>query len=405
MSRTTDRRALLKAGGAGLALLGGGRLASAAEPTTRREPGGGFSNYGLPPERAGSPIRWISSDPGVPGDGVSWTPLHELEGTITPNGLHFERHHAGVPAIDGTRWRCIVDGLVTRELALDLEALHAMPMRSRIAFIECGGNSNALWRPEPVQAPVGWLHGLVSCSEWTGVPLAAVLAAAGPAQTGRWLVADGLDASGVTVSLPLERLPDDAMIALYQNGEAIRPEQGWPARLVLPGIEGIAQVKWLGRLRVTDRPAMSRFDTVSYTDRQPDGQARRFTRTMGVKSLITLPSVGRPVSTGTVEISGLAWSGAGRIERVEVSIDGGRRWREATLDGPVLDQALTRFRYPWSRAAMPAVLASRATDSSGALQPMRAALIGEQGHNAYYHYNAVLGLAIDSDGHVEHVHV
>jgi len=382
----------------------GGAGQTRSLPASWTLPGDGFSNYGQPPDDG--PIRWMSVEPGAPGTGVAWTPLHELEGTLVPNGLHFERHHAGVPALDAHEWRLVVEGLVERPVTLDLAALRRLPRRSRQAFIECGGNSNALWRPEPVQAPVGWLHGLVSCSEWTGVPLRHVLERVGVKRRAGWLIADGLDASGMTISLPLATLPHDAMIALYQNGEPLRASQGFPARLVLPGIEGVAQVKWLGRLTLGDRAALSRFDTVAYTDLQPDGTSRRFSRTMDVKSVITHPAVGRAVPGGFTEVSGLAWSGAGHIARVEVSTDGGRRFSDARLDGPARDRAFTRFRWPWRRpnGSGTAVLASRATDSAGRVQPTRATLLAEQGSHAYYHYHAITAIAVAPDGHVTHVH-
>jgi len=414
----------------GAALGAGAGLGVAGVPTGARDlpdswrtPGEGFSNYGRPVE--GGPIRWMAVEPGTSGTGASWTPLHELDGTITPNGLHFERHHAGIPALRADAWRLAVEGLVDAPLSLDLAALRGLPRRSALAFIECAGNSHALWRPEPVQAPVGWLHGLVSCSEWTGVTLATLFERVGVRHTARWLIADGLDAAGMTVSLPLATLPDGAMIALFQNGEPLRAAQGHPARLVLPGLEGVAQVKWLGRLTLADRPVLSRFDTVAYTDLQPDGSSRRFTRTMGVKSVITDPAVGRAVAggpTGMTEVSGLAWSGAGHIVRVEVTGDGGRHWSDAVLEGTPRHAAFTRFRWAWSSggrgrpgphgprgprdaAAGPVRLASRATDSAGRVQPDRAALIEEQGHGAYYHYNAVTAIEVAADGRVIHVHL
>lgn len=398
------RRVLTHAAGLGAAVS---MTAAQARPMPESwtTPGATFSNYGMPEDNG--PIRWISADPSVPGEGVSWTPLHDLEGTLVPNGLHFERHHAGIPALDATSWRLELDGLLERPLAFDFDAIQRFPRRSRIAFIECGGNSNALWRPNPAQAPVGWLHGLLSSAEWTGVPLSLLLAEAGVRPEARWLIAEGLDASGMRVSIPLDALPENSMLALFQNGEPLRAAQGWPARLVLPGLEGVVQVKWLGRLTLADKPALSRFDTSAYSDLTRDGKIERFTRTMGVKSVITSPTVGREVPEGFVEVSGLAWSGAGRIARVEVSLDGGKRWSDASLDGPVLRHALTRFRLPWRRDELSndVVIASRATDEAGRVQPTRAGLLGVYTHETYYHYNAICGLRVDRAGFVEHVHV
>jgi len=347
-----------------------GREALAA-PSSWTQPGEAFSNYGQPPNTREWPIRWIAADPSSPVLGGSWTPLHELEGTITPNGLHFERHHNGVPTLSRESWRMELSGEVA---------------------------------PNPVQAPAGYLHGLVSGAQWTGVPVAPLLDRAGVKIDGGWLIATGLDASGVTVSLPLEEVYQRGVIALYQNGEPLRPEHGYPARVLVPGWEGITQVKWLGRLHVAKEPAMSRFDTVSYTDLQADGRARRFTHAMGVKSVITSPTVHTSVAHSDVQVTGLAWSGHGTIQRVEVSLDGGSRWHDARLDEPRLERALTRFRYPWRRTRKRAVLLSRATDSMGFVQPTRTQLIDEQGANAYYHYNAIVGWAVDVDGHVSHVY-
>jgi len=331
--------------------------------------------------------------------------LHELEGIITPNGLHFERHHNGVPDIDPSTWRLTLHGRVERPLVFDLDALHRYPMTSRIAFIECGGNSNALWHPSPIQTPAGYAHGMLSCSEWTGVSLALLLDEAGLQADAAWLVADGYDASGVSVSIPLGKVLDDTLIALYQNGEPVRPENGFPARLLVPGWEGITHVKWLRSLQVTDQPLMSRFDTVSYTDLLKDGSVERFSFEMGVKSLITSPSPGQRLDgPGFYELRGLAWTGNGAVGRVEVSADGGQSWSEAALQEPVLDKALTRFRAPWQWNGAQAILQSRAYDAAGRAQPRRAELLERKGSNAYYHYNAILSWSVDTGGVVGHVY-
>ena len=400
-----ERRRLL--GGIGATLIAGGAAPLAARadvPPSWRAAGAGFTNYGLPAADTGL-VRWITHEPSAPGNGASWTPLHALAGAITPNGLHFERHHNGVPTLDPTRWSMTLEGLVRRPLTLDLEALRRRPQRAVIAVLECGGNSNALWRETPVQAPSGWLHGLVSSGEWSGVPLAALLDEARPRKGASWLVATGLDGAGVTVSLPLATLPPGALVALHRNGEPLRPEHGWPARLLLPGHEGIASVKWLGRLELSDRPAMSRFDSVAYTDLGKGGVARRFSRVMGVKSVLTSPSVGDTLEPGPLELSGLAWSGAGAIRRVEVSVDGGRHWRDAALEPPVLERAFVRFRLPWRwERGAGALLQTRAEDTSGRVQPTRAALLDARGANGYYHYHAILSASVEPDGRVRHVH-
>jgi len=337
--------------------------------------------------------------------GVSWTPLHELEGIITPNGLHFERHHNGVPQIDPTTWNLTVSGLVKQALSFNLQALQRYPMTSKITFIECGGNSNSLWHPNPVQAPTGYAHGLVSCSEWTGVSLSLLLEEAGIDTTANWLLVDGYDASGVAVSLPMTKMLDDTLIALYQNGEPVRPENGFPARLVVPGWEGIVNIKWLRSLVASDQPKMTRFDTVSYTDLQKDGSIERFSFEMRVKSVITSPSPGDKLEPdGLHQITGLAWTGSGKVSRVEISTDNGNSWQDAVLQQPVLDKALTRFRLPWHWDGSATSIRSRAYDEQGEVQPSRDALIAERGTNMYYHYNAVVVFSVDDAGGVRHVY-
>ena len=401
----SGRRSFLRLGGLGLLTTGVAQKLDAAQPPSWSEAGGAFSNYGKPADSERQAIRWISANPAVPGEGVSWTPLHELEGTITPNGLHFERHHNGVPEIDPDLWSLLITGASQRSLRYSLADLHRYPLQSRILFIECGGNSNTLWNPQPVQAAAGHLHGLVSGCEWTGVPLSVLLNEAGVETSGKWLIADGLDASGVTVSLPIAKCLDDVLVALYQNGEALRPENGYPARLVVPGWEGIVNVKWLRSLTVAEEPLWSRFDTVSYTDLHKDGIADRMSFEMGVKSIITSPSAGQHLDApGEYEVRGLAWTGAGSIAKVELSADGGMNWVPAQLQEPVLDRALTRFRLPWRWDGRAQVLMSRATDSVGAQQPDRDALIAAKGSNVYYHYNAICAWAVDDAGTISHVY-
>lgn len=401
-----SRRQFIRNSATGLAGIAAGSATANTEiPASWQTPGAEFSNYGQPGQSRDSPIRWISADRSIPGNGVSWTPLHALEGTITPNGLHFERHHNGVPRIDPASWELKIHGLVNRPLAFTLENLHRYPLISRITFIECGGNSNSLWHPTPSQAPAGYVHGLLSCSEWTGVSLAQLVDEAGLGTNARWLIADGLDASGVISSIPVEKIMHDAIIALYQNGEPLRAENGFPARLLLPGWEGITNIKWLNSLQLADRPLMSRFDTVSYTDLQKDGIAERFSFELGVKSLITSPSAGQTLNApGFHEIRGLAWTGHGRVKRVDISTDSGRNWVQAKLQEPVLDRALTRFRAPWQWHGDRAILKSRAYDEAGNVQPERSALIEQRGTNSYYHYNAIVSWAVDNDGRIRHVY-
>jgi len=398
--QSEDRRQFIRRSAAGVAVLASPSLTHAAVPESWKIPGGDFSNYGLPHADQKNVIRWISQGRSVAGEGVSWTPLHDLEGTITPNGLHFERHHNGIPEIDSAQWEVALHGLVAKPLAFDLASLKRYPMTSRIAFIECGGNSNSLWHPNAVQAPVGYAHGLLSCSEWTGVKLSVLLEEAGIKPDARWLVADGLDSSGVTVSLPLDKVLDDTLVALYQNGEALRPSNGYPARLLVPGWEGIVNLKWLRSLQLTSSPLMSRFDTVSYTDLHKDG-----TFEMKVKSIITSMTPGATLpGAGFHEISGLAWTGNGRVAGVDISVDNGKTWMAATLQEPVLDKALTRFRLPWQWDGTATIVKSRAVDQNGQMQPTRDALLAEKGSSAYYHYNAIVAFSVESDGYVSHVY-
>jgi sulfane dehydrogenase subunit SoxC len=403
-----DRRLFLRQSLAlgGMVFIGQDALGDEFDrPAWMLKPGLPFSNYGQPSPHEKEAIRWVSSNPAVPGNGVSWTPLHVLAGTVTPSGLHFERHHNGVPQIDPAQHRLLIHGLVNFPFFLSMDKLASYPMVSRFCFIECGGNSNTGWHDEPVQASAGNLHGLVSCSEWTGVPLSIILNEAGIQPKARWLIAEGADAAAMNVSIPMEKALDDAILAIYQNGEHIRPENGYPLRLLLPGWEGVTQVKWLRRLEATDQPAMTRNETSKYTELQPNGKARQFTFIMEAKSLITHPSPGHALQgPGLYQISGLAWSGRGKIKKVEISADGGSSWAEADLQEPILSKSFTRFRIPWRWNGGKTVLKSRAFDESGYMQPEREKLILERGKNSYFHYNGQVAWSVDTEGRLSHVY-
>jgi len=375
-------------------------------PDWMRVPGADFSNYGQPSSYEQQIIRWISTNPDAPGNGVSWTPLHDLQGTITPNGLHFERHHNGVPQIDPTQHTLLIDGLVDRALSFDVKSLMRYPMLSRTCFIECGGNSNSGWRSNPIQSQAGYAHGLVSNAEWTGIPLKLLLEEAGIKSSAKWVIAEGADAAALNISIPIEKLLDDALLAMYQNGEPLRPENGYPMRLVLPGWEGVLNVKWLRQLRLSDQPAMTRDETSQYTDLLADGKARQFSFINEAKSLITSPSLGMmlPDNPGIYQISGLAWSGRGTITRVEISTDGGDSWMDAELQGPILDKAFTRFNLAWKWQGEYAILQSRATDDSGYVQPTRKALLASRGKHGFFHYNAIISWEITEEGDINHVY-
>lgn len=376
-----------------------------ASPPWMHEPGAPFSIYGTPSQYEVDVVRFPTANRDVSGNGVSWTPLHKLEGTITPNGLHFERHHNGVPRINPAQHRLLIHGLVKNPSFFTIENLLRYPMQSRICFVECGGNSNAGWNKSPSKAEAGYFHGLVSNSEWTGVPLATVLNEVGVTDKAKWLIAEGADAFAMNISIPIEKAKEDGMLALYQNGERLRPENGYPLRLILPGWEGVLNVKWLRRLKATGKPIMARNETSRYTELQPDGKARMFTFVMEAKSLITSPSANMILKEpGLYQITGLAWSGRGKIKKVEVSADGGETWADAELQEPVLPQAFTRFRIPWQWNGKPAILKSRATDETGYVQPERGELIAKRGRHGFFHYNAIVTWQIDEQGVVNHVY-
>ncbi|MFM8552412.1 MAG: sulfite dehydrogenase [Nitrospiraceae bacterium] len=338
------------------------------------------------------------------GASHSLTPLQTLHGIITPAELHFERHHNGVPVIDPTRHRLLVHGLVEQPMTFTLEELKRFPSASRLAFIECSGNSGGEWHT-PETRTVQETHGLFSTSEWTGVPLSLVLREVGAKPEAAWMLAEGSDAGAMARSIPLAQAMAEALICYAQNGEALRPEQGYPLRLLLPGWEGNANVKWLRRLKLGIAPWMTRDETSHYTDLMPDGTARQFTLVMDAKSVITSPSGGQTVRAGFVEIRGLAWSGRGRIVRTDVSTDGGRTWQPAQLQEPVLPRCATAFRLPWQWDGQDAILQSRCTDETGYVQPTRQALIAIRGVNSAYHYNAIQSWLVTSNGTVRNVHV
>ncbi len=404
------RRTLLR-GGVLAGGLGAAFAARAADgigegsPETMRVPGAPFSGYGVPAHWRGDIKRSIGAVPDRPGTGASRTPLERLEGTITPAGLHYERHHNGIPDIDPAAHTLIVHGLVKQPLVFSLDALLRYPMHSRAAFVECAGNSGGMIAPQPAQTTAGGLHGLVSCSEWTGVPLSLLLDEAGVDPRATWLLAEGGDAAGMSRSVPLWKCRDDAMIALYQNGEPIRPEQGFPMRLLLPGFQGNMNVKWLRRLKLTVGPTFTKDETSRYTELMPDGKAREFMVEMGVKSVITRPSFGLNMQgPGLYEISGLAWSGAGKIAKVEVSADGGKSWAQAALNGPVQDKALTRFRLPWRWQGAPSLLLSRATDEHGNVQPKRADWLAQYAPGQAYQFNAIAAWQVEAGGGIKHAY-
>ena len=340
----------------------------------------------------------------------SWTmtPLEAGCGIITPSGLHFERSHAGTAVIDPSAHSLYVHGMVREPRKYSMKDLRRFPSISRIMFLECSGNGLTEWS-KPTMRTVQFTHGLTSTSEWTGVPLATILKEAGLQRGAKWLLAEGGDAAAMTRSIPLDKAMKDCFLAYGQNGEALRPEQGYPLRLMVPGYEGNINIKWLRRLEVSDTPFMTREETSKYTDLLPDGKAVQFSLAMEAKSVITSPS-GEMVldAPGFHEITGLAWSGRGSIRRVDVSTDGGRTWRTASLQGPVLPICHTRFRFPWTWDGREAILQSRCVDDTGYVQPTLGQLIAVRGLNgplgSIYHLNAIQSWLVANDGKVSNVH-
>src|SRR5215470_3745666 len=399
LPRSSRRRMLRTTAAMGGALLAA-RDASADEARHLGIPLGPYGDRS-PYEKS---VRW-TRDSKTPETGSSFTPLQDSVGTLTPSSLHYERHHSGIPTIDPTRHRLVIHGMVDRPLSLSVAEIKRLPSVTRTMVLECGGNSGSEWAAN-TGADVQRSYGLVSCSEWTGVSLAMLLKEVGVKSGASWVIAEGADACRMMRSVPLSKAMDDALIAYGQNGEALRPAQGYPLRLLLPGWEGNTNVKWLHSLKLTDQAYMARDETAKYSDLMPDGKARIFTCRMEAKSVITFPSGGQALpGRGLYELTGLAWSGNGKIERVEITIDGGRTWVAAQLQEPRLPIALTRFRMPWRFEGREAVIASRAVDETGYVQPSRDDLIAARGTNSIYHFNGMKFWKVHTDGTVTNVQV
>lgn len=340
-------------------------------------------------------------------DITSWTftPLAATIGNLTPSGLHFERHHGGIPTIDPSRHLLYLHGLVDVAKKFTISDLKSLPSITRKYFIECSGNTLDEWA-KPIGKNVGVTHGLLSTSEWTGVPFATLARAVGLKENAKWVLAEGSDAAVMTRSIPIEKMLSDALLAYGQNGEALRPEQGYPLRLVLPGYEGNTQIKWLRRLQVSDRPFMTKEETSAYTDLMKDGRAKLYTLQMDAKSVITFPSGEMMLpKAGHYEIRGFAWTGRGRVQAVDISLDGGRTWAPARIDNVAEPMCTVRFSYPWNWDGKPAILQSRCIDETGYVQPTRSELLPLRGLNSVYHYNAIQSWAVAADGSVTNVHV
>jgi len=337
---------------------------------------------------------------------VSFAPLQGLFGIITPNGLHFERHHQGWVDIDPAKHRLMLNGMVKQEMVFTMEDLMRLPSVSRIHFIECGANTGMEWGNVAVPT-VQYTHGMLSCCEFTGVPLSILLDMAGAdIKKGKYILAEGGDGSGMTRTISMEMALDDVLVVWGMNGEMLRPENGYPLRLVVPGVQGVSSVKWLRRIEVGDMPYATKDEAVHYMDLMPDGMHRQYTSIQECKSVITTPSGGQQLlETGFYNISGMAWSGRGKVKRVDVSVDGGRNWREARMETPVLTKAITRFNIDWVWDGKPAILQSRVTDETGHVQPSYRMLREVRGTRSIYHNNAIQSWKVDTNGEVSNVQV
>jgi sulfane dehydrogenase subunit SoxC len=342
---------------------------------------------------------------------VSFAPLQSLFGIVTPSGLHFERHHQGWWDVDPSGHRLMINGsderLVRKPMVFTMDELMRLPSVSRFHFIECGANSGMEWGNVAVPT-AQYTHGMLSCSEFTGVPLKLLLEMAGvDFRRGRYVLAEGADGSSMTRTIPMELVESGEVFVAYgQNGEMLRPENGYPLRLVVPGVQGVSWVKYLRRIEVGDKPYATKDETLHYVDLMPDGLHRQYTSIQECKSVVTTPSGGQVlVGRGFHTISGLAWSGRGRVKRVDVSVDGGRNWRTARLETPVLAKCLTRFNLDWVWDGKPALVQSRAIDETGYVQPAMRQLRAVRGTRSIYHNNAVQTWWVKESGEVSNVHL
>lgn len=418
MRPQVDRRQLLR--GSVAALAGGGALVAASNAALADT--AGARKWPVPSDPTKEQGRMMGEDRGyglrsqfetetrwwAKTRTTSYTPLAKQQGIITPSGLHFERHHAGIPEIDPAKHSLVIHGHVQRPMKYTVEDIKRFPSISRIHFIECAGSTGSQFSKIGAK-DVQRTHGLLSTSEWTGVSVSTLLKQVGLKDGAAWVLAEGADAAMMTRSIPLDKMLDNAFVAYAQNGESIRPEQGYPLKLLLPGWEGNTHIKWLRRLHVSDKPFMTREETSKYTDiLTKTGKSRIFTFTMEAKSVIAFPSgemkLPRP---GFYEITGTAWSGRGKIRHVEITTDGGKSWSLASLQDPIHSISQTRFRFPWVWDGKPTVIASRATDETGYMQPTHAQLKEARGLLAAgvtYHMNAIQHWGIKEDGEVYHWH-
>ncbi len=393
MSRGLSRRALIAGLGpvVGTAALAGAAVVSAQQqqtpPTAPPDPSKVIGARATP-VGARSPFEQPARLASGLQNSAARAPIDLLRGIVTPSDLHYIVNHDTTPTIDPSKYTLTIHGMVDRPTVFSLADLQRFPSISRMLFLECGGNSG--WGKAPETSTAQALHGLTSCSNWEGVPVSTLLKEAGVQSGAAWGLAVGWGNESVARSIPLDKLMDDAFVAYGQNGEALRPEQGYPARLLLPGFLGNTNIKWLRRIELGEKPWDTKFETTSYTMPMPDNSVRQYVFVWEAKSIINwpTPAIGAMPAMGPWEIRGLAWSGRGKITRVEVSTDGGNTWADASLDQPVLPQSHTRFRFPWTWDGSEAILTSRATDETGYVQPTREQLVAVRGTNSRYLNNS-----------------
>jgi sulfane dehydrogenase subunit SoxC len=340
---------------------------------------------------------------------VSFAPLQSLFGIVTPSGLHFERHHQGWWDVDPSKHRLMINAaeptLLKRPMVFTMDEIMRMPSASRFYFIECGANSGMEWGNVAVPT-VQYTHGMLSCSEFTGVPLRLLLDQCGvDYKKARYVLGEGADGSSMTRTVPMELVErGEVLVAYGQNGEMLRPENGYPLRLVVPGVQGVSWVKYLRRIEVGDQPWATKDETLHYIDLMPDGLHRQYTSLQECKSVVTTPSGGQVLlDKGFYNVSGLAWSGRGKVVKVDVTVDGGRNWRVARLEQPVMSKCLTRFNIDWVWDGKPAIVQSRASDDSGYVQPTYRQLRAVRGSRSIYHNNAIQSWLVQESGEVKNV--
>ena len=420
--RGATRRNFLKAGLAGSAALAAGVAGAraAGDPlitelqdwANTTGDGVDATPYGLPIKFESDVVRrnvpWLTADV---ISSINFTPIHALDGTITPQGCAFERHHSGAIELAKADYRLMINVLVDQPLVFKYQDLERFPRVNHVYFCECAANTGMEWAGAQLNG-AQFTHGMIHNMEYTGVTLRTLLEEAGLKAAGdlkdKWVYVEGADASSNGRSIPMEKALDDCIVAFKANGEALRKEHGYPVRLVVPGWEGNMWVKWLRRIEVTDGPVESREETSKYTDTLEDGTSRKWTWVMDAKSVVTSPSPQMPIThgKGPLVITGIAWSGHGKITRVDVSVDGGKTWKSARLggtEGPT--KALTRFylETEWNGEEM--LLQSRAMDETGYVQPTKKALREVRGLNSVYHNNCIQTWHVKTDGTAENVEV